>query len=63
MSKKQCPCSDDKGVRCENIMTKKENKQDGMCERCAELVWDWHQNDTPVIYKNPATREYDKRAG
>jgi hypothetical protein len=53
-----CPCSDDKGVKCQNTMTEKEKKQDGMCCRCADLIWGWHQQDTPVIYKNPHTREF-----
>ena len=55
---KLCPCSDDKGVKCQVEMTEEEDKQDGMCYRCADLIWGFLQKDTPVIYKNPCTREF-----
>lgn len=49
-SGKQCPCSDDNGVPCPNIMTKAEEKQDGYCQRCAEALWHWLKNDEPVVF-------------
>ena len=35
----KCPCEDDNGVVCNKPMSKEEQEQDGMCIRCAELLW------------------------
>ncbi len=56
-SEMQCPCSDDNNASCQNIMTKKEKTQDGYCIRCAELLWSWRQDDTPVAFIDPASRK------
>lgn len=34
-----CKATDDDGKVCNNPMSEKESKQDGMCTRCAELIW------------------------
>ena len=34
-----CKTQDDNGVVCNRSMSKHENEQDGMCSRCAELIW------------------------
>lgn len=38
--KKRCPVEDDKGRKCTNQMSKHEEDQDGMCGRCASLIWE-----------------------
>lgn len=37
--KRKCPCQDSNGGVCGKVMTKREYKQDGMCQRCADNVW------------------------
>lgn len=59
MTKQVCPISDDNDVKCENIMTKEEIRQDGMCERCATLMWGWLTRDEPIVFIKPNTREFD----
>ena len=50
--KTQCPCTDDNYRRCENMMTDKEMKQDGMCSRCADLLAEWTRDmDKPFLFK------------
>jgi len=39
MSKIKCKVEDDVGHKCSNTMSKRQYAQDGMCERCAELLW------------------------
>jgi hypothetical protein len=34
-----CKCEDSRGVMCLKPMTKQEKKQDGMCQNCADHVW------------------------
>jgi hypothetical protein len=46
----QCPMFDDKDIRCKNIMSKQEYRQDGYCFRCADALWAWQQNNTPIIF-------------
>ena len=46
----KCPVSDDNDVKCPNIMTKAEFKQDGMCWRCGDLMWAWCTKWTPIIF-------------
>lgn len=58
MTKQVCPISDDNDVKCENIMTKKEIKQDGMCIRCATLMWGWHQRNEQIVFIKANTREF-----
>lgn len=53
----QCPAVDDNGIKCQNVMTKREYLQDGYCYRCADLIYSWWIRDTPIIYKFPNTRE------
>jgi len=54
-----CKVEDDVGHLCSNRMSKKEKKQDGMCSRCAELLWNNYAQpawlgkpDKPVIFKD-----------
>ena len=35
-----CDTEDDNGVVCNNPMTQKQFDQDGMCSRCADLLWE-----------------------
>lgn len=37
---KICTVEDDKGAVCNNEYSEDQHKQDGMCPRCAELIWD-----------------------
>jgi hypothetical protein len=37
--KHRCETQDDKGQVCGKKVPKKQWKQDGMCSRCAELLW------------------------
>jgi len=39
-------------------MTPEEEAQDGMCIRCAELIWDSMQTLKPFFYKAANTREF-----
>ena len=36
---KICRCQDSGGHVCGKVMTKQEDKQDGMCSWCADNVW------------------------
>ena len=36
---RNCPAEDDNGVICGKPMSHREYKQDGMCSRCADLIW------------------------
>ena len=54
-----CKVEDDEGHVCTNKMTKKEKAQDGMCSRCAELLWanyvrpSWTATKhKPIIFKD-----------
>lgn len=45
----QCPAEDDEGTRCTNTLSDEEKEQDGMCSRCADLIWRWYRNEIPEI--------------
>lgn len=54
-----CPATDDNGKVCGRKMSKREVKQDGMCGRCADLIWTnfvqpmWNgRSDKPIIFKD-----------
>ncbi len=54
----QCPVEDDHGVRCQNIMTRKEIREDGYCIRCAESLWGWLTGELKeVVFKKADSRE------
>lgn len=50
----QCPAEDDNGVRCTNQMTDKEIKQDGMCARCADEIWNSLTHNAPFVISSKA---------
>jgi hypothetical protein len=57
MNKPLCTATDDNGVVCNRPMSKREIRDDGMCSRCAELIWNnfskplWNNQETiPVIF-------------
>jgi hypothetical protein len=35
----KCTATDDLDKECTNTMSKKQHTQDGMCSRCADLIW------------------------
>ena len=39
MNKPLCTATDDNGVVCNRPMSKREIRDDGMCSRCADLIW------------------------
>lgn len=57
-----CKCQDSGGVVCGKEMTHKEVEQDGMCQTCADHVWNemvseskeysWFHDKTPTLDKD-----------
>lgn len=62
----QCPVSDDNGIRCEVTMTRGEQRQDGMCSRCACHMSEYQRTifsskGHKFVFQNPKIREYEGR--
>jgi len=53
-----CPAEDDNGTKCQVEMTDEEVEQDGMCYRCADMIWDSVTTGAKFIIKDPKTREF-----
>lgn len=46
-----CPAEDDNGEKCTHLMTRKEQRQDGMCSRCADGIWNSMFHNQPFYFK------------
>ena len=55
--KRVCEAQDDNGQKCNRPMSKREFDQDGMCSRCADLIWSNYaqplmnnKETTPIVF-------------
>lgn len=66
-----CKCEDSRGVKCLKPMTKQEEKQDGMCQSCADNVWEeingrnshWENQNKPKTMTLWQYAYQDKKTG
>lgn len=54
---KPCPCIDDAGQPCSNLMTEEEEYLDGICWDCADSIWNSQQNNTKFIRNKDGRNE------
>lgn len=61
MAEHRCPCEDSNGDVCNKVMTNREWKQDGMCQRCADNVWHEMTQDTDHKWYHTKEKKDDKK--
>ncbi len=49
----KCPCEDSAGKVCGKVMSKEEEEQDGMCQRCGDQVWNEMTSESHEEWHHP----------